>query len=141
MTAATRRPVTMWGSAPRPRRLLFSVPTRRTFAMLMVDFKALERAVGMERVLHLLGWEEKERRGNELRGRCPIHSSPSSQGDAFAVRGGKWYCHKCCQGGGLLRLYYLTTRQEPLQGALDLCKRLGVPVPHLAPRTRRRGVC
>ena len=65
----------------------------------------------------------------------PRRGTPSRYG------GGKWYCHMCCQGGGLLRLYYLTTRQEPLQGALDLCKRLGVPVPHLAPRTRRRGVC
>jgi hypothetical protein len=49
----------------------------------------------------------------------------------FVVTGEEWYCHRCKQGGGPLRLFCLATGQ-PVNNitATKLCKLLRHPVPY-----------
>jgi hypothetical protein len=106
--------------------------------MRQVDFKALEALASIKDVLDLLGWKSVVRHGGGERGPCPVHGSSSPASTIFAHGPRGWFCHKCKQGGGAFRLWYLVKRLDPgPEAAVALCKALGHPVPYL-PRRRRR---
>jgi DNA primase len=70
-----------------------------------VDFKTIKAAVTIEQVLAYHGIDWLRKTGNELRGRCPIHSG--AEGDrAFHVNVEKniFHCFSCGAKGGVLEL-------------------------------------
>jgi DNA primase len=96
-----------------------------------VDFRQVRSLVGMSDVLALVGWRARTRRGEQLRGRCPLHGSRSPTSRCFAVHLGKgvYHCFRCGASGNALDLYAAMTRQTIYQAALELCGRLGHSVP------------
>ena len=72
-----------------------------------IDYKAVRREVPIELVLDLLEWEPKYTRGNQLRGWCPLHSSPDSPSDSFSVNVERdcFQCFKCHAQGNQLDLW------------------------------------
>jgi DNA primase len=50
-----------------------------------VDFDILRREITMQQVLDLLGFQAIARRGQQLRGPCPIHGSTSPGSRSFSV--------------------------------------------------------
>jgi DNA primase len=92
----------------------------------------------MSDVLTLLGWRPRTRCGEQWRGGCPLHGSPSPTSRCFAVHVGKkvYHCFRCGASGNLLELYAAATGQPLYQAALELCGRLGHAVPWLEHRTQ-----
>jgi DNA primase len=96
-----------------------------------IDYREVRRRIPMSRVLELLGWEPDTRRGDQLRGSCPIQGGDSRS--LFAVHLGKqvYYCHECQSGGDQLDLWQVI-HQRPLNPAtLDLCQAAHIEPPWL----------
>lgn len=98
-----------------------------------IDFRALRTAVNIATVLDLLAFVPTARRGNQLRGPCPVHRSALSDSRSFSANLAKnaWRCFHCRQSGNQLDLWAAATRQSLYQAASDLCAQLRQPVPRL----------
>jgi DNA primase len=106
-----------------------------------IDYRQLRSLLSMKDVLDLLGWRPRTRRGEQLRGPCPLHGSASPTSRCFAVHLGKgvYHCFRCGAGGNALDLYAAATCQPLYAAAVQLCRRLGQAVPWLStdrPRPR-----
>jgi putative transposase len=106
-----------------------------------IDFAALRSVVTMTAVLQLLGCQPCSSQGAQQRGPCPLHGSTSGTARCFSVNleQQNFHCFKCGRSGNALDLWAHASSQSPYDAALDLCQRLGVPVPHLPalmPRNR-----
>jgi DNA primase len=98
-----------------------------------IDFRQARLSVRLAEVLELLGFEPSARRGDQLRGPCPVHGSRTPTSRSFAADGGKnlWHCFRCGAGGNALDLWVAVTRQPLHAAVIDLCRRLGRDVPWL----------
>jgi DNA primase len=98
-----------------------------------VCFRQVRARVSLRDVLELLGWQPRTRRGDQLRGPCPLHGStaPTSRGFAVHLGKGVFHCFRCGAGGNALDLYAAATRQPLHPAAVELCRRLGHDVPWL----------
>ena len=106
-----------------------------------IDFAAVRAVVTMAAVLNLLGFQPGSNRGSQQRGPCPLHGSTSATSRCFSVNLDEhtFHCFKCGRSGNALDLWAQATQQNVYDAALDLCQRLGIPVPQLAsppPRNR-----
>jgi transposase InsO family protein len=104
-----------------------------------VDFAAVRAVVTMAAVLNLLGFQPGSTHGAQQRGPCPLHGSTAGTARCFSVNLEQqtFHCFKCGRSGNALDLWAHATGQGPYDAALDLCSRLGIPVPQLAtPRNR-----
>jgi transposase InsO family protein len=103
-----------------------------------LDFAAVRAAVPLSAVLGLLGFQARSSHGAQQRGPCPLHGSTSATSRCFSAHLDKhtFHCFKCGRSGNALDLWAQATRQSLYDAALDLCQRLGIPLPTLAPRTR-----
>jgi DNA primase len=101
-----------------------------------IDFGALRFEVGMATVLDLLGFVPWQRRGDQLRGPCPVHRSHSPKSRSFSVNLARnaCRCFHCGLSGNQLDLWAVATRQPLYQAAIDLCEKLHRPVPRLGRR-------
>jgi DNA primase len=102
-----------------------------------IDYRAARASIRLADILQLLGYQARARQADQLRGPCPLHGSRSATSRSFAAHLGKnvFHCFRCGAGGNALDLWAALTRL-PLHGAvLDLCQRLGRPVPWLSRRT------
>ena len=93
-------------------------------------------------VLALIGYQPRRRRGEQLRGPCPLHGPRSATSRAFAAHLGKnqYHCSRCGAGGNALDLWVALSRLPLHAAVLDLCDRLHREVPRLAnaePTSRR----
>ncbi len=103
-----------------------------------IDFALLRQQISLPQVLDLIGFTPTTRRGPHLRGPCPVHgSAPGSRSFAAHVKKNCWHCFRCGAGGNALDLYLAVTKLPVYEGALELCTRLGVPVPRRIPRASR----
>lgn len=104
-----------------------------------IDFAAVRAAVNMAAVLQLLGCQANTTRGAQHRGPCPLHGSTSGTSRCFSANLDQnlFRCFKCGRQGNALDLWSQATRQPPYDAAVDLCHRLHIPLPLLAP-TRHR---
>lgn len=105
-----------------------------------IDFVLLRRQISLTQVLDLVGFTPTTRCGPQLRGPCPVHGSKSPRSRSFAAHVAKncWHCFRCGAGGNALDLYVAVTKLPVYEGALELCTRLRVSVPHCpmpAPRS------
>jgi DNA primase len=105
-----------------------------------IDYRAARAQLPLAAVLELLGFATRERRGDQVRGRCPVHGARAPQSRSFAAHLGKnvWRCFTCGAGGNALDLWVAVTRQELHAAVLDLCNRLGCEVPWLPAKRGRK---
>jgi DNA primase len=99
-----------------------------------LDYRAARAAIRIRQVLDLLEFVPVSRRGDELRGPCPVHGSHSHVSRSLAVNLAKnaFHCFACGVGGNQLDLW-AAVRRLPLHAATEeLCQRLGIAVPRLA---------
>jgi DNA primase len=109
-----------------------------------IDFRAARSQLRLVEVLDLLGFEPRWRRGDQVRGPCPVHGSRTPASRAFAAHLGKgvWHCFRCGAGGNVLDLWVAVTRQDLHAAVIDLHRRLGYELPWLQPRAVSvRGIC
>ena len=99
-----------------------------------IDFAAIKAAVNIAAVLQFLGCAGQTRY-SQHRGPCPLHGSAIGTARCFTAHLDKdvFHCFKCGQSGDAIDLYARATNQLPYDAALDLCAKLGIPVPLLHP--------
>ena len=101
--------------------------------MPLVDLRQARGEIRPSRVLELLGWRPRERRGEQVRGACVLHGSTSLRSRSFSAQLGRgvWHCFRCGASGNALELWAMATGQNLYQAVLDLYDRLGQEVPWL----------
>jgi DNA primase len=107
-----------------------------------LDYRAARQRVRLAEVLHLLDYVPRTRRGDQVRGPCPVHHSRTPRSRSFSADLGKhlWHCFGCGAGGNALDLWAAVTRQQLHAAVLDLFARLGREVPCLAPTHSARRI-
>jgi transposase len=98
----------------------------------VVDFAWLRAQLTISQVLEQLGLAGQLRgRGQQLRGRCPVHSQPTDSSRTFSVHLGKnvFRCfHADCGIQGNVLDLWAAIHQQPLyDAALDLAETFGLP--------------
>jgi putative transposase len=98
-----------------------------------IDFGAVRALVTMAAVLGLLGFQPNSRHGAQQRGPCPLHGSTAGTSRCFSanLEQHQFHCFKCGRCGNALDLWTQATRQSPYDAAVDLCRRLAIPLPLL----------
>jgi DNA primase len=102
-----------------------------------IDYRQARAGVTLAEVLALVDFVPSQRRGEQLRGPCPVHGSQTANSRSLAAHVGKnvWHCFGCGAGGNVLDLWQALT-QLPLHAAvIDLYVRLGRDVPILREQT------
>jgi DNA primase len=101
-----------------------------------IDFRTLRATVDIRTVLDLLGFVPASRRGDQLRGPCPVHKENHHASRCFSAHLTKqaYRCFRCGSSGNPLDLWASATGQPLHQAAIDLCERLRQPVPWLPRR-------
>lgn len=97
----------------------------------------------MTEVLSLLNFHLASRRGDQIRGKCPLHVSENEQSRAFSANLSKnayqCFSKKCGSKGNQLDLWIAATGLPAYESAVDLCERLGKDVPYVQlPETANR---
>src|SRR5262245_36991458 len=107
--------------------------------MPLIDLRAARAEIRLAEVLRLLGWQARERRGEQARGPCPVHRSQSPGSRVFSAQLGRnvWQCFRCGASGNALDLWAKATGQELYPAVLELYERLGRAVPWLGPAHSR----
>ena len=108
--------------------------------MPLVDLRQAREEIRLDWVLGLLGWRPRERRGEQVRGPCPLHGSTAPRSRSFSAHLGRgvWHCFHCGAGGNVLDLWVAVTRQQLHAAVIDLYRRLGREVPWRPPASVRR---
>ena len=103
--------------------------------MPLIDLRQARAETPLAVVLELLGWRERERRGAQVRGPCPVHKSSSRESRSFSAHLGRnvWRCFVCEAQGNALDLWARATGQELYPAVLELYRQRGQAVPWLAP--------
>jgi len=103
--------------------------------MPLIDLGQARQEVHLAAVLALLDWRCGQRRGEQVRGPCPVHRSTSPRSRSFSAHLGRnlWRCFVCQAQGNALDLWLHVTRQQLYPAVLELYRQLGRDVPWLAP--------
>jgi putative transposase len=103
-----------------------------------IDFAAIKAVITLAEVLALLEFTPTTTRGSQQRGPCPLHGStrPGSRSFAASLSDHCFHCFKCHAHGNALDLWAAATHQDIYTATIDLCHRLGRPVPLLNPGNR-----
>jgi DNA primase len=108
-----------------------------------VDYEAVRAQASLAEVLELLGFVASETSGDEssgdqARGACPLHESPSRDSRSFSANLSKniYRCFRCGAAGNQLDLWMAATKQPLYRTAIDLFDRflqtrLDRPIPRL----------
>jgi hypothetical protein len=101
--------------------------------MPLVDFRQARSDIQLAWVLGLLSWQGRERRGQQVRGACPLHGATAPRRRSFSAHLGRgvWQCFRCGAAGNALELWARATGQGLYPAVLDLYDRLGQSVPWL----------
>jgi DNA primase len=102
-----------------------------------VDYRALRRQLSMQRVLELIEYRPTSCRGPQLRGPCPLHDSTNAP-RCFSVHltRGLFHCFQCGAHGNQLDLWSQLHHMSIHDAALDLGRRIGIPLIDCHPETR-----
>ena len=105
-----------------------------------IDYRAARSQLRLADVLALIDYRPRRRRGDQWRGPCPVHGSPSATSRSFAAHLGRnvWHCFRCGAGGNALDVCCAVTKLPLYEAALELCARLDLPVPWWLPASRSR---
>src|SRR5438093_553680 len=97
-----------------------------------IDFGAVRALITLAEVLALLRYLPTRTRGTQQRGPCPVHGSRQpSRSQCFSANLADNICHcfKCGFGGNALDWWVAVAGQNIYDAAVDLCQRLGRPLP------------
>lgn len=96
-----------------------------------VKFDVLRQQISMADVLRLLKFEACSRRGDQLRGGCPVHGSSSPRSRSFSVnlQLGRYQCFRCGSRGNAFELWAAVHDISEAEAAIELCKLLGLEIP------------
>ena len=97
-----------------------------------IDFGAVRALITLAEVLALLHYTPTRTRGAQQRGPCPVHGSRQpSRSQCFSANLADNICHcfKCGFGGNALDWWVAVAGQNIYDAAVDLCQRLGRPLP------------
>ena len=99
-----------------------------------IDFAAIRAAVSIAAVLQLLG-AAGQTRGSQHRGPCPLHGAARGTARCFSASLDRniFHCFKCGAAGDAIDLWARATQRSPYDAAIDLCERLGIPLPTRSP--------
>ena len=106
-----------------------------------IDYREARARLPLAAVLELIGFVPHRVLGQQARGPCPLHGSHSATSRSFAAHLGKnvYYCFRCSAKGNALDLWSAWTRQSLHASVIDLCQRLGQPIPWLpAPHNKEK---
>jgi transposase InsO family protein len=100
-----------------------------------IDFAAVKAAITIAQVLALLEFTPRTDYNGQQRGACPLHGLTSGTARCFSVNTNAhtFHCFKCNRSGNALDLWAAANRLSIYDAAVDLCQRLNVPLPLLAP--------
>jgi putative transposase len=100
-----------------------------------IDFAAVRAAITIAQVLTLLGFTPRSDNAGQQRGPCPLHGSTLGTAKCFSVNNDAhtFHCFKCGRSGNALDLWANANRLSIYDAALDLCQRLNIALPTLAP--------
>jgi putative transposase len=100
-----------------------------------IDFAAVRAAITIAQILTLLGFTPRSDYAGQQRGACPLHGSTHGTARCFSVntKMHTFHCFKCNRSGNALDLWAQANRLSIYDAAIDLCQRLNVPLPTLAP--------
>jgi DNA primase len=98
-----------------------------------LDYREARARLQLVEVLEMLGFQPSRRRGDQVRGPCPVHRSRRQTSRSFAaqLRQQVWHCFGCGAGGNALDLWMAVTRQPLHAAVIDLYTRLGREAPRL----------
>jgi transposase-like protein len=104
-----------------------------------IDFAAVRAAVTIAQVLLLLGFTPRSDHAGQQRGACPLHGSTGGTARCFSVNthAHTFHCFKCGRSGNALDLWAAANRLSIYDAAVDLCQRLNLALPTLAPPTNK----
>lgn len=96
-----------------------------------VDYEEVRRQITMSEVLQLVGFAAQRVRGDQQRGPCPVHGSSRPDSCTFSVnlQLGRYQCFKCGSRGNVLELWSAVRGISVYAAAVELCERLGKPIP------------
>lgn len=96
-----------------------------------VDFNVVRQLASMEDVLRLLQFQPTSRRGDALRGPCPVHRPEDGRSRSFSVnlRLGRYQCFRCGSRGNALELWAAAQGLGIYEAAVNLCEALRIEVP------------
>lgn len=99
--------------------------------MSSISFAEVRAMIPLAEVLRLLGFVPCERRGDQLRGPCPIHRSSSATSRSFSanLKLHAYKCFKCGSQGNQLDLYAAATNRGLFEAAVVLCEQLDHEIP------------
>ena len=100
-----------------------------------LDYRSVRASISLAQVLELVGFSLCERRGNQLRGPCPIHRSSSAKSRSFSANLDKNAdrCFTCGSSGNQLDLWAAVTNLDLYQATIQLCERLQLEIPSIHP--------
>jgi putative transposase len=104
-----------------------------------IDFVAVRALITLAEVLALIRFVPTRTCGTQQRGPCPVHGSAHpSRSQCFSANSAANICHcfKCGFSGNALDLWVAVTGQNIYDAAVDLCQRLGRPLPTKDPERR-----
>jgi putative transposase len=103
-----------------------------------IDFDAVRAALTLAAVLQLLGFKANSTHGAQQRGPCPLHGSTAGTSRCFSANLEEhcFQCFKCGNSGNALDLWARANQLSIYDAAIDLCQRLGIPLPTLPPPPR-----
>ena len=99
-----------------------------------IDYRRVRAVISMREVLELIDFEARSRRGDQLRGRCPLPACQQTVRHAFSVDVGRgvFRCFACRAGGNQLDLWALFHDLPLHEAAQSLCRRTQASIPWLA---------
>ena len=111
--------------------------TRADASRLAIDFAAVRASITIAHVLALLAFTPRSDHAGQQRGPCPLHGQARGTACCFSVNthAHTFHCFKCGRSGNALELWAAAQRLSIYDAAIDLCHRLSIPLPMLAPLT------
>jgi DNA primase len=104
----------------------------------LIDFTQVRSLIPLKEVLTLLDWELSRGKGPQLRGPCPLPNCSTASRRTFCVNHEKqaWHCFACGRHGNQLELWVMMSGHDLYHATIDLCHRLGKPVPYQSENSR-----
>lgn len=96
-----------------------------------IDFDALRKDISILEVLQLLDFQCVARRGERLRGVCPMGCSQDPRVFVVNVNTDRYYCQSCHCYGNQLELWSETQGLPFFQAVENLCHRLHIDPPRI----------
>lgn len=97
-----------------------------------IDYRRLRALIPMEQVLELIGFEPTVRRGEQLRGGCPLPNCQAPRMFSVNVERGIFRCYACGARGNQLDLWSAFHNLPLHQAAQHLCQQSNILIPWFA---------